>query len=46
MIHKSYFDIEEVSDEVKQAALWNGRLPLEEFLLYYAFYEGSDSNIP
>ena len=46
MIHRAYFEVEEVGDEVKQNALWNGKIPLEEFLIYYAFYEGNDQKIP
>ena len=46
MVHKLYFDIKEASDEVKQNALWNGNLPLEEFLLFFAFYEGNDKTVP
>ena len=46
MIQKSYYEVEEVDKSVKESSLWKGKVPLEEFLLYFAFYETAYSHIP
>ena len=43
---KGYLESADVPLDAKQAALWKGKVPLEEFLLYFAFYETADSHIP
>lgn len=42
MAHTKYFEIDEADEEVKRASLWKGKVPLEEYLLYFAFYETDD----
>ena len=46
ILTKSYLEVEEIEKALKDAALWKSKVPLEEFLLYFAFYETADSHIP